>query len=134
MKHLFKFCLSKFLFLLLMTNTGMRPAAIVPAAMATEELAALAVMSFAAISQVLAQYRQPNRSENETLLVNVPEISVPMRKISVTGKSDEEVVAKVTQAVTIAIAVRHNLSRVDQSKLDSQLRLQKLRFNQHPRT
>ena len=64
-------------------HTGIRPAAIVPAAMATEELTALAMISFAAINQVLAQYRQPNKSENEMLLVNIPETSVPIQSIPV---------------------------------------------------
>jgi len=113
---------------LLVTNTEIRPAAIVPAAIATEELAALVVMNFAAINQVLAQYRQPNRGEDKTLLVNVPETSVPIQKISVIGKSDEEVVAEVTQAVATAIGIKHNFPKADQNKLDSQLRSQKLRL------
>ena len=71
MKIFFKFCISKILFFLLIAHTGVRPAAIVPAAMATEELTALAMMSFAAISQVLAQYRQPDKNEDEMLLVNI---------------------------------------------------------------
>jgi len=128
MKHFFKFCFPKVLFLLFVTSAGIRPAAIVPAAMATEELAALAVMIFAAISQVLGQYRQPNRGKDVALLVSLPETSAPIQSIPVVGKSDEEVVAKVTQAITTAIGIKHNLSRVDQNQLNSQLRSQKLRL------
>ncbi len=96
--------------------------------MATEELAVLAVISFAAISQVLAQYSQSNKGEDAMLLVNVPEAGESTQSITVTGKSDKEVVAEVTQVVTVAIDMGHNLSRVDQNRLDNQLRLQKLGF------
>ncbi len=62
------------------------------------------------------------------MLVNVPEISIPTQSISVAEKSDEEVIAEITQVVTTAIGMKHNLSTVDQNKLDNQLRSQKLGF------
>ena len=84
--------------------------------MATEELATLAVMNFTAINQVLVQYRPSSKSEDEILLINVPEKSIPIQGITVAGKLDEEVVTEVTQVVTTAIEMKHNLSEVDQNK------------------
>ena len=128
MKPLFISYISKILFLLFVTNTEIQPAAMVTAAMATEELAALAVMGAATIHEMLVQYGQLNKGEDEVLLVNIPKTSIPTKSIPVTGKSNEEVVTEVTQAVTTAIGTKHNLSTADQNKLDNQLRSQKLGF------
>ena len=86
MKTLFKFCIPKILFLLLATNTGIRPAAMVPAVIATEELAALAIVGVAAIHRILDWYEQCSKSKYKILPVNVPEISTQIQSISVEGK------------------------------------------------
>jgi len=72
---------------------------------------------------MLVWYGQRDKIEDEVLLVDVPGTGVPIIE-----KSDEEVVAEVTQAAATAIGMEHNLSTVDQNKLDKQLRSQKLRF------
>jgi len=113
---------------LLVTNTGIRPAAMVPTVIATEKLAVLAIVGIAAIHQVLARYGRRDKCKNKILPVNIPGTSISNQSIPVAGKSDEKIVATVTQAVTTAIGIKHNLSTVDQSKLDSQLCSQKLTF------
>jgi len=128
MKSLFKFCAPKSLFFLLVTNTGIRPAEIATAVIAAEELTVLVVMGTAAIHEMLVRYGQRDKIENEVLLVDVPGTGVPIESITVAGKSDEEVVAEVTQVVATAIGMEHDLSKVDQNKLDQKLRSQKLRF------
>ncbi len=52
MKLFFRFCIPKILFFLLVTHTEIRPAAMVTAAMATEELAALTRCNTRNISSV----------------------------------------------------------------------------------
>jgi len=113
---------------LLAANSEMQPAAMVPTLMATEELTVLVAMGAAAIHEMLVQYSQRDKNEDKISLVNIPRTSVPIQSISVAGKSDEEVVAEVTQAVTTAIETKCNLPTVDRNKLGKQLCSQKLRF------
>ncbi len=132
MKPFFKFCIPKILFLLLITNTGIRPAAILPT-LAAEELARLVIMCTAAIHAGLVRYNQSDKDNNKTFPINVSEESAltqsaPIQIILVAKKSDSQVVAEVTQAVTKAFSMKHNLSVVDQKKLDKQLRSQKQTF------
>ena len=132
MKHFFKFCIPKILFLLLVANTGIRPATILPT-LAAEELSKLGIMCAAAIHEMFVQYKQSDKDENEIFLVNAPEESAltqgaPIQKIAVIKKSDEEVLAKLIQAVTTSTSIKHKLSLVDKNKLYEGLCLQKKQF------
>ena len=132
MKRLFKFCIPKILFLLLVTNIGIRPAALLPT-LAAEELARLVIMCTAAIHAGLVRYNQSDKDNNKIFPVNIPEESALTQSaltqsISVARKSDEEVVAELTQAVTTRIGMEYNLSPVNQKRLDNQLHLRKQMF------
>ena len=125
MKRLFKFCIPKILFLLLVTNTGIRPAEVIVTAIAAEELLALVTMGTAVIGTVLTQFMS---NKNKTLSIGIPGESVPIQITSVVGRSDEEVAAAVTQATTRAISRKYNLSEADQKKLYEKLCLSKEQF------
>lgn len=132
MKSFFKFCIPKILFLLLVTNTGIRPVApfaIVPV-IAAEELAVLVGTGTFAIGLAFAQFmsNKDNNKHNEPLSVNMPGESVPIQIVTVAGKSDDQVVAELTQAVTRGLSKQNNLSEADQKELYKGLCLQKSTF------
>ncbi len=72
MKRLFKFCIPKILFLLLITNTGIRPAAVIPlAAIGVGELVAVTAVGTFAIYEILDRYRSNAGELNEEVVDEV---------------------------------------------------------------
>jgi len=90
MKSFFKFCIPKILFLLLVTNSEMQPAAMVPTLMATEELTVLAAMGAAAIYEMLIQYSQRDKSEDEILPANIPGVNFSIQSVPDYVANDQE--------------------------------------------
>ena len=117
MKSFFKFCIPKILFLLLITNTGIRPAAaIVPVAIGTGGVEILVAAGAFVIREVLVQYRS-DKSKNKPLRITFPGERIPIQIVEITGKSDDQVVVEVTQATARALSKQNNLSEADQKEL-----------------
>ena len=125
MKPFFKFCIPKILFLLLITNTGIRPASVmVPVVIGTGGVEILVAAGAFVIHEVLTQYRL-DKSKNKPLRITFPGERIPIQIVEVEGKSNKEVVAEVTQATARALSIQNELSEVDQKKLYKKLCLQK---------